>query len=559
MIKSEEDTKFEKIDFTIKNQSKQAIISEETSLLNKLVQLKDKINFSFLDYNEIRKQICPHWPSEYFLRKAIEMYDNGLFEIFRNKFGCYVDSGVKITDYIKKHFNEMEIKNNIIRVKLVGDGTKIGPLTMLNFGFTLPDMGAIAKTAAGNYVLGCFEIEKENYETLRSCLAEIAKDLSEFVKNNKTTIQIGTEVYTIKFLLGGDMKFLHTSMGLNACNSNNPCLWCKWHKDFFSNLSAIALPEIASLRRTIEEQLKHFNEQSLLLGTPESMLGYSNIPVFDFINFEDCVFDTLHLLLRIVEKLMKLILAELETLDDNNSCRIEDLKYQFRFFQSLQEIGVQNPIYYEKEVFKMKSFDGDDCLLILEKLDFELFFPEISFPLFTKRKVFNSLLRDFNGIFLNIKANYYVENKNILQTKTDEWLDSYTATFHLKHVTGYIHIFCHHLCSFIEEHGDVDVYNCQGIEKRNHQLTREYFASNRKYNQKNYQCQMILQRNRIESYKKSEPKKIKKRENFKIRHIRNLITNEEDKQEWVQYIIDGQKIYNFDLFETFSRNVSIFT
>jgi hypothetical protein len=128
----------------------------------------------------------------------------------------------------------MEIKNKIIRVKLAGDGTKTGPLTMLNFGFTFPDLGQLAKTATRYFQLGCFEIKSEDYETLKTCLAQIAKSLSNCAKNN-SQIKICDETYTIKFLLGGDMKFLHTAMGLNACYSDNPCLWCKWHKNYFSS------------------------------------------------------------------------------------------------------------------------------------------------------------------------------------------------------------------------------------------------------------------------------------------------------------------------------------
>jgi hypothetical protein len=149
-----------------------------------------------------------------------------------------------------------------------------------------------------------------------------------------------------------------------------------------------------------------------------------------------------------------------------------------------------------------------------------------------------------------------VENKNILQKKTDDWLSSYTTTFHLKHVTGYIHMFAHHLCSFVEEHGDVDVFNCQGIEKRNHQITRDYFASNRKYNQKNYLYQMMSKRNRIESYKKSVPGTDIKRVNFKLRFIRNSIINEESKIEWCQYILNDYKIGSNDTHTSFSRKVS---
>ena len=107
---------------------------------------------SYKDYSTIRKEVCPHWPSEYFIKKALQKLDDGLFEVLRNQFGCYVECNKKITHYIEKHFDEMKIKDKIIRVKLVGDGTITGPLTLLNFGFTLPDLGTVAKTATGNSV-----------------------------------------------------------------------------------------------------------------------------------------------------------------------------------------------------------------------------------------------------------------------------------------------------------------------------------------------------------------------------------------------------------------------
>ena len=557
----EKDQPYKQVTITMNNKSGLEIINCENLLLRKLVELKDKLSLSFKDYNIIRNEVCPHWPSEYFFKKAIDNLNKDILigDIQRNRFGCYVDSKSKIIHYIKKNFKDMKIKDKIIRIKLVGDGTKTGPLTMLNFGFTLPDMGLIAKTATGNYQLGCFEIKKENYDTLKICLAEISKDLSNLAKFENNFI-IDNETYTLKFLLGGDMKFLHTVMGLSACNSNHPCLWCKWHKDYFAKLSMDALPEILGLKRTTEEQERFLKKDNISLMESESVEGYAKTPIFDFINFDQCVFDTLHMLLRIVEKMMKLFLAELEVLDDNNSTNLKDLPYQNNFFESLRKIGVQNPIYYVNDVFKMKSLTGEDCLNILEKLKFDVFFPENKYPLFDKKEIFNSLLRGFNEMFLNVKNNFYAENIELLQNQTDEWLSSYTQTFHLKHVTGYLHLFCHHLCSFVEEHGDVDVFNCQGIEKRNHQLTREYFASNRKYNQKNFQYQMMSYRNRMESYKKHVPKPIIKRTNFKLKLVRNSIIKEETNQNWIECIYDGHLIKSSDTFandsKTFSKKVN---
>jgi hypothetical protein len=461
--------------------------------------------------------------------------------------------------YIKIHFSEMNIKEKVIRVKLAGDGTKVGPLTMLNFSFTLPDLGAVAKTANGNFQLGCFEIKSENYETLKVCLAEIAKNVSNMAKINNT-ITIDNEVYKIKFLLGGDMKFLHTVMGLNSCNSNNPCLWCKLNKDLFSKSSTVALHEIQGLKRNSEEQKNHLKH--VFIGETQSMLGYSKERIFDFIDFEDCVFDTLHLLLRIVEKMMKLFVTELENLDHNNSTDINDSRYQCRFYQALKDIGILNPTYLENGLNKLKSFTGDDCLKILENLKFDVFFPQDEFPNFDRKTIFNSLLRDFNDMFLKIKSNFYSQNSNLFQTQADAWLSSYTDTFQLKHVTGYMHLFCHHLNGFVEEHEDVDVFNCQGLEKRNHQLTREYFVcSNRRSNSKTYQYQMMAQRNRMESYKKTIVKPSKKR-NCKLKLIRNSIYKEESSKFWMENIFKGLKINSSDTYQnsmkTFSKKVRKF-
>ena len=528
------------------------------TLLQRLVELKDNLLFSNKVYTTIRKAVCSHWPSLYFFNKAKEKLNDGLFRIYRNSFGHYVDCGEKIVHYIKKNFKDLDIKNKIKRVKLFGDGTITGPLTHLNFGFALPDLGDISKTAAGNFQLGIFEIKNESYPILKECLAEVANNLNKFAKE-KNKIIIDNEEYTIKFIMGGDLKWLHAIMGLNACNSSHPCLWCKFHKDNFSKLSGECLNDVKDLKRNIKEPLNNFKNQKGFLEEPKEFLGYQNTPIFDFIDFEDCVFDTLHMLLRIVEKLMNLFFAEFESIDDDKSKNLNDLPYQKRFFDSLLNIGIYNPFYMENNCFKMKSFNGDECMLILEKLNFEAFFPTDLFPLFKKKDIFDSLLRDFHEIFSNVKKNFYLEKTEILQVQTDAWLKSYISTFHLKHVTPYMHIFCHHLCLFIEQNGDVDQYHCQGVEKTNHFLKSEYFGTNRNYSQKSYSYQMISYRNRVESYKRVKfvPKYKKNPANLKRSLIRKNINRQEFKRDWIQFKIGNSLIKSCETDTKFSVKVLI--
>ena len=100
------------------------------------------------------------------------------------------------------------------------------------------------------------------------------------------------EQYTIKFLLGGDMSFLHTAMGLNACNSNNSCFLCKVTSDeFWQTTTELRLQDKRTLRDLFEK-----------LESGSDQLGYKMEPIFDYIEFEDIVFDTLHLVLRVTGK-----------------------------------------------------------------------------------------------------------------------------------------------------------------------------------------------------------------------------------------------------------------
>ena len=90
-------------------------------------------------------------------------------------------------------------------------------------------------------------------------------------------------------MLGGDMKFLHTAMGLDACNSVYSCLLCKIKKAQFVDATTEMRPED---KRTLLDQRER-------LRSNDKEQGYELEPIFDYIEYDDIVFDTLHLLLRV--------------------------------------------------------------------------------------------------------------------------------------------------------------------------------------------------------------------------------------------------------------------
>ena len=87
----------------------------------------------------------------------------------------------------------------MVRVKLTGDGTKIGKhLHVVNFAFTLLDEGDHAYTSAGNHCIAIFR-EAESYDSVKLCLQDIIHDVEKL----KTITVCGIE-FTITYYLGGD-------------------------------------------------------------------------------------------------------------------------------------------------------------------------------------------------------------------------------------------------------------------------------------------------------------------------------------------------------------------
>ena len=86
------------------------------------------------------------------------------------------------------HFN-----NNIVRIKLSGDGTNVGKnVHLVNFTFTLVDE-RVAGSCEGNYVLAIINCE-DKYETLSLALTDIIEEVD-------TLYRIGIELDGVKYLV----------------------------------------------------------------------------------------------------------------------------------------------------------------------------------------------------------------------------------------------------------------------------------------------------------------------------------------------------------------------
>lgn len=96
-------------------------------------------------------------------------------------------------------------------------------------------------------------------------------------------------------------------MGIKSATSNYPCVYCKAHQnefgDFQKEFSAI---DITKKARTIAES------HNVLKSNLKNTLGYISAPVSP-IPFTHVIPDVLHLFLRICEKLIKLLIDEIQS------------------------------------------------------------------------------------------------------------------------------------------------------------------------------------------------------------------------------------------------------
>ncbi len=105
----------------------------------------------------------------------------------------------------------LNIKDGIIRINLRGDKTNVGRKQhFFNFCFVLLDEDNASKTANGQYTLGIFDVETDNYETMSKALKSIVKSTDAI---NKHKVSLNGKNYLIDMSLSGDAAWLTCERG----------------------------------------------------------------------------------------------------------------------------------------------------------------------------------------------------------------------------------------------------------------------------------------------------------------------------------------------------------
>ena len=112
-----------------------------------------------------------------------------------NSLGFYNAPIQKIMHIIRKYVEKSHAQTSeTIKLKISIDGLQLTNThrTILNVTFTILNENKRATTSRGNYILGLFEIESENYDEVNTALREILEPLKTL-----TTIQVGSSVFLL--------------------------------------------------------------------------------------------------------------------------------------------------------------------------------------------------------------------------------------------------------------------------------------------------------------------------------------------------------------------------
>lgn len=170
--------------------------------VNNILYVKDKWAISDRAYNAFRIKCHLNIPTLFHIKKRRQSIDS-IFRIRDNEMGVFMSIKEKLKFCLEKFFERKygpddvndptKFKDNIIHVKLGADGTNIGRnLKLLNFTITIINEGVKAKSATGNYTIGIFEIENENYAAVQVCFKELIEEMEQLkeMKVGKNTLQL---------------------------------------------------------------------------------------------------------------------------------------------------------------------------------------------------------------------------------------------------------------------------------------------------------------------------------------------------------------------------------
>ncbi len=469
-----------------------------------VVFFKDHFRISDKAYTAIRLYFAKNLPplSYIIIRRN---YFNSFFTLTVNNFGIYVDVNEKL-DYILSAIYDQIPNIESFKIKVSADATLIGrSLKLLILTFSVISESQRCQTASGTYMLAVFNILEESYEVYYQCFSIIFNSLEQykFVMCNKKQVNVD-------MVLGGDWAFLAKFHGLMAASSKYPCLYCTCKQTEFakatdpkSKYSDLSVTDIKKLARSKEECLTCMNKKDV-----NEKKGYEHQSISHFFSQNRTIFDLFHMRLRIsgtlLDRFVNIDILKVEKTQSHYMFTKSPVVAKFKNF-IYEKCGISQAITEGEKGFFIKNFTGKQYAKIFRMI----FKPESDF-LNNFREIKNivditKLWYEFHKIVHEIKQEklscFEIRERNM------QWLEMYNKLYFSQTVTPYMHVFVSHLPEITENHGNINFFNQQGVEKLNDLITCDFLKSNnRKESSKSsFLYQLMNKSNRRDIFGKMFP------------------------------------------------------
>lgn len=213
--------------------------TQDFELINMVLLIKEKHSISGRAYQEMAS-VCKTMPKHYKLKQRVKEL-NALWNIIPTPNGTLgVQQSledrliIRVSKLLAISPEDALFKEKTLRVKLSGDGTRIGKrLHVTSFTFTILDEDPIAHTSEGNHILAIVKVP-EKHELLKLALEDICHEVERL-----NEIKVKSETFSIEYFLGGDLKFLAIAVGIYSACSKYACPWCKCSFDERGDLEKV--------------------------------------------------------------------------------------------------------------------------------------------------------------------------------------------------------------------------------------------------------------------------------------------------------------------------------
>eukprot|EP00732_Lithocolla_globosa_P002110 Lithocolla_globosa_v1_NODE_1280_length_2702_cov_40.766528.p1 type:complete len:825 gc:universal NODE_1280_length_2702_cov_40.766528:183-2657(+) len=285
------------------------LTQDQRAELQRLVYIIDYYAISNEAYHELA-MLFSFLPRSFWVKDWRKVMDHRLDKTFGIEnipgFEGFYQSPSKMISFCIRRFLKQNPHDSRkkFQVKISSDGANMSRQTSLEIlSLCLVD-SEDSMTAHGTHTIGVVR-GSEDYDLLKDAFQKPFEEINKLVENGK--IEVDGKYYQLEFFLGGDYKFLALVTGIDSAKADYCCVHCHAHKkersDMTKNFSTPAM------KRSLENIRRNCTAKSA-----PARMGAKHPPLLN-IPLDHVVMDELHIVLRIFDKLLKILINEVDDTD----------------------------------------------------------------------------------------------------------------------------------------------------------------------------------------------------------------------------------------------------